>query len=367
MANKLFIPGPVEVAPEILAEMGRPMIGHRSEEFRALYRDVIAGLRALLRTRAHVFTATSSATGIWEAAARNCVRRGCLHLVNGAFSERWEEVTRRNGKPTGVYAVDWGKAHRPDAVARELETGKYDAIAIVHSETSTGVLNPLAEICAAARRFDDVLVLVDAVSSLTTVPIDIDGLGIDVLLAGVQKGFALPPGLAVFTVSERALERARAIPDRGYYFDFEEIARFAARDETPATPAISLLFALRRQLERIGAEGLEARFTRHLEMARRCRAWAKAHGFDLFPEPGREAVGLTCVANTRGIDVPALARFCAARGFTIDAGYGKIKGKTFRIAHMGDTTPADLEALLAVAAEFLAGAGAGAEAGAGPR
>jgi predicted phosphoserine aminotransferase len=352
--KRLFIPGPVEVDPEILAAMATPMIGHRSDSFRKLYKEVIDGLRALLATRAHVFTSTSSATGVWEGAARNCVRRGTLHLVNGAFSERWEEVTRLNARRTGVYAVEWGRAHRADVVKRELESGKYDSIAIVHSETSTGVLDPIAEICDVARRFEDVLVFVDAVSSLTTVPIAPDELGIDVLLAGVQKGFALPPGLAVFTVSERAMARSRTIEDRGYYFNFEVMAQSAAKDETPATPAISILFALRRQLERMRAEGLEARFARHRALAERCRSWATARGFGLFAEPGYETVGLTCIANARGADVEAMAKHCAERGFSLDKGYGKVKGKTFRIAHMGDVTTGELDALLAALDEFLA-------------
>lgn len=353
MAKKLFIPGPVEVHPEILAEMARPMIGHRSDTFRTLYREVLGGLRALLDTKAHVFTSTSSATGVWEGAARNCVRKGTLHLVNGAFGERWEEVTRFNARPTGVYAVEWGKAHRADVVRRELESGKYDSVAVVHSETSTGVLDPLAEICEAARRFEDVLVFVDAVSSLTTVPIAPDALGIDVLLAGVQKGLGLPPGLAVFTVSERAMARSKTIPDRGYYFNFEVLAQSAAKDETPATPAISILYALRRQLERMREEGMPARFARHRALAERCRSWARDCGFALFAEPGYETVGLTCIANTRGVDVDALAKHCAGRGFAVDKGYGKVKGKTFRIAHMGDVTAKELDELLAAMDELL--------------
>lgn len=357
--KKLFIPGPVEVYPEIRDEMARPMIGHRSESFRTLYREVIAGLRWLLGARGgtHVFTSTSSATGVWEGTARNCVRKGTLHLVNGAFSERWEEVTRLNARPTGVLAVDWGKAHRAGDMRRALETGKYDSIAIVHSETSTGVLDPLAELCEVARRFDDVLVFVDAVSSLTTVPIDLDGLGIDVLLAGVQKGFALPPGLAVFTVSERAMARSRGVPDRGYYFNFEVLAQSAAKDETPATPAISILYALRRQLERMREEGLDRRFARHRAMAERTRAWARERGFALFPEAGYEAVGLTCIANARGVDVNAMKAHAAQRGYVLDPGYGKMKGKTFRIAHMGDVTPGELDAFLEALDEFLGTAG----------
>ncbi|MGH7298571.1 MAG: pyridoxal-phosphate-dependent aminotransferase family protein [Polyangiaceae bacterium] len=362
--KKLFIPGPVEVYPEILAEMARPMIGHRSEAFRALYKEVIEGLRWFFSMnragdtpaapRQHVFTSTASATGVWEGASRCCVKKGVLHLVNGAFSERWEEVSRLNGRATGVYAVEWGKAHRAAEVEKHLASGKYDAVAIVHSETSTGVLDPLAEICAVAKKFDGVQVLVDAVSSLTTVPIDVDALGIDVCLASVQKGFALPPGLTVFTVSERALERTKTVADRGYYFAFDAIAQSAAKDETPSTPAISQLFALRKQIERMKAETLERRFARHRDMAMRVRGWAAERGFQLFPEAGFETFGLTCIANTRSIDVKAMAAHAGEKGFALDQGYGKLKGKTFRIAHMGDVTPTEVEELLAALDGFLA-------------
>jgi predicted phosphoserine aminotransferase len=350
---RLFIPGPVEVHPEILAEMARPMIGHRQEVYRALHRDVRAGMQWLFSTKNDVIVSTSSATGVWESCARNGIRKGCLHLTNGNFSERWEETTRLCGKPLGVYALDWGKAHRAEVVMRELETGKYDAIAIVHSETSAGVMDPLEEICEVARRFDDVLIFVDVVSSLATVPIDVDRLGIDVCLAGVQKGVGVPPGLALYSLSQRALDRSKSVADRGYYFNWEILSKHSGHDETPATPPIPQLFALRRQLDRMRAEGLEARFARHRAMAERCRAWAQEAGFGLFPEKGYETIGLTCVANTRGIDVRAMAEHCLARGFAIDQGYGKLRGKTFRIAHMGDTTLADLEELLAVMTEFV--------------
>ena len=351
--KKLFIPGPVEVAPEILAEMARPVIGHRSDGFRTLYKEVIDVLRWVLGTKQHVFTSTASATGVWEGASRCCVKKGVLHLLNGAFSERWEEVSRLNARQTGIYAVEWGKAHRAAEVEKHLATGKYDAIAIVHSETSTGVLDPLAEICAAAKKFDGVQVLVDAVSSLTTLPIDIDGLGIDVCLASVQKGFGLPPGLSVFTVSERALERTKTIADRGYYFAFDAIHQSAVKDETPSTPSVSHLFALRKQLERMKAEGLEARFARHTAMALRVRGWAVERGFQLFAEPGFETSGLTCIANTKNVDVKAMAAHAGEKGFSIDQGYGKLKGKTFRLAHMGDVTLGEVDDLLAALDGFL--------------
>jgi len=350
---RLFLPGPVEVHPDILAEMARPMIGHRQEAYRELHRKVRAGVQWLFSTKNDVIVSTSSATGVWESCARNAIRKGCLQLTNGNFSERWEETTRLCGKPVGTYALEWGLAHKPDALERELATGKYDAVAIVHSETSAGVMDPLEDLCAVARKFDDVLIFVDAVSSAATVPIDVDRLGIDVLLVGVQKGFSVPPGLAFYTLSKRALERSLTMPDRGYYFNWEILSKHSEKDETPATPPIPQLRGLARQIERFKAEGLENRFARHRALAERCRAWAKDRGFGLHAEPGYESIGLTCVSNKRGIDVKALHDFLFERGMAIDQGYGKIRHKTFRLAHMGEIQMSDLDELLGAIDEFI--------------
>ncbi len=350
---RLFLPGPVEVHPEILAECSRPMVGHRQEAYRALHREVRAGMQWLLGTKNDVIVSTSSATGVWESAARNAIVKGCLQLTNGNFSERWEETTRLAGCPVGTYALEWGMAHRPDVVRRELATGKYDAIAIVHSETSAGVMDPLEDLCKAAREFDDVLIFVDAVSSAATVPIEVDRLGIDVLLVGVQKGIGLPPGLALYSLSRRALERSKKVADRGYYFNWEILSKHSEKDETPATPPVGLLFALRRQLERMKAEGLENRYARHRAMAERTRGWARERGFGLWAEPGFESIGLTCVKNARNIDVAALAQFLLERGMAIDQGYGKIRHKSFRLAHMGDLQMDDVNELLGAIDEFL--------------
>jgi predicted phosphoserine aminotransferase len=352
---RLFLPGPIEVHPDILAEMARPMIGHRQEAYRALHREVRAGLQWLFSTKNDVIISTSSATGCWEAAARNGVRKGILHLLNGNFSERWEETSRLCGKKTGTYALDWGRAHRPEELRRHLASGEYDAVAIVHSETSAGVLDPLADLCAVVNEFPDVLLFVDAVSSATTVPIDVDALGIDVMLVGVQKGFGLPPGLAFYTLSARALERSKGLEGRGYYFNWEVLAKSSKNDETPATPPVSQLFGLRKQLERMKTEGLTARYARHAAMAERVRGWAEERGFGLFAEKPWYTNGLTCVNNGRGIDVSAMTKYLReTRRIAIDGGYGKLKGKTFRIAHMADIRPAEIDEVLAGIDEFLA-------------
>jgi len=351
---RLFIPGPTEVRPEVLQAMAQPMIGHRGRAFEDLFARLQPRLRTLFATASRVYISTSSGTGLWEAASRNCVRDGqpILHLVNGAFSERWAQVSAANGKRVVRYDVPWGQAIRPEQVAQALKADHYDAVALVHNETSTGVINPLAEIAAVVREHADTLLLVDAVSSLGGAPVDADGWGLDVCLTSSQKCLALPPGLSFAAVSDRALARAQEVPHRGYYFDFLELERMLARNHTPATPALPLLYALDVQLDRILSEGLPARFARHAHMAARVQAWA-AERFALFAEEGYRSPTLTTIANTRQIDVEALNAFLRERGMQISNGYGRLKGATFRIAHMGDLTLDEIEELLAAIHAFL--------------
>lgn len=348
---QLFIPGPVSVSSEVALAQARPMIGHRGADFETLFARIQPKLRQVFATQHRVYISTSSGTGLQEAAVRNCVRRRCLNLVNGAFSERWHQITLANGKEGVKLEVPWGHAIRPEQVEEALAQGGFDAVTVVHNETSTGVMNPLAEIAQVVKRHEDVLLLVDAVSSLGGVAIDCDGLGLDVLLTSSQKCLGLPPGLSFCAVSDRALERARTVPNRGYYFDFLELEKYLLRNQTPATPAISLLFALDVQLDRMLAEGLEARYARHARMAARVQGWA-AERYALFAEEGYRSLTVTTVSNVRQIDVPALNRHLRAQGMVISDGYGLLKGQTFRIAHMGDTTEADVERLLAAIDAF---------------
>jgi aspartate aminotransferase-like enzyme len=352
MAKKLFIPGPSEVGPEVLRVLSTPQIGHRSGEFQELYARLIPKLKRFLHTSGNLYLSTSSATGMMEGAVRNLVAKRCLNLTCGAFSERWHTITVQNGRAADKLGVEWGKAIRPEAVEDALASGKYDAVTLVHNETSTGVMNPLSEIAAAVRRHPEVMLIVDAVSSMAVVDLDADALGIDLVLAGTQKGFGVPAGLTVFTASARALEKSKSIPDRGYYFDLLEFEKYHQRNQTPATPAIPQIFALDRRMDLIAAMGSERWFGRHLEMARRCRDWARRH-FALYPEPGFESVSLTAIANTRKVAVAELNQKLGQRGMAISNGYGKLKELTFRIGHMGDVGMADLETLLSSIEEIL--------------
>ncbi len=354
--KRLFIPGPTEVRSEHLAAMARPQIGHRSDDFKRLYEGLIPKLQRLLGTNQPVFLFTCSSSGVWEAAIRNGVRRRVLCCVQGAFSERWMKVATANGKEAEALRVDPGKGITADMIDRKLASGEFDAITVVHNETATGVMNPLDEIAAVMRRHPDVMFLVDAVSSMAGTSIPVDEWGIDVCLAGLQKAFALPAGLAVANVSPRAIARAKEIEHRGYYFDFLEMLKYHERGQTPATPAIPQIFALDAQLDDIFAEGLEARYARHQRLAEIVRGWARRN-FAVFAEEGFESPTLTCISNTRGISVGDLNKELGRQWAQISNGYGDLKEKTFRIAHMGDTQEWEIRGLLATIDRILGIAG----------
>ena len=349
---KLHIPGPVEVSAKTFRAFCSPMIGHRGQGFKDLYAKIQPQLQQLLSTRQLVYLSTSSAWGVMEGAVRNLVRKRVLNCMCGAFSDKWLDVSKRCGKEADALQVPWGSPIRPEQVEAKLATGQFDALTLIHNETSTGVMSPLYEIAALKKKFPDVMFIVDAVSSMSAVKMEFDALGIDVLLAGTQKAFAMPPGLAVFVCSPAALAKAATAADRGYYFDFVEFQKNAEQSMTPSTPSIGHVYALSSKLDDIFAEGLEARFARHLKLAGMTRAWAARHGFTLFPEPGFESVTLTCINNGakpggRVADVSKLQKLVKEAGFLIDGGYGKIKGTTFRISNMGDETEETMNQLYA--------------------
>jgi len=348
MHKRLFTPGPTQVRPEILKELATPQIHHRAPEFGELYADIQPKLQQVLQTSNPVYLFTSSSTGAMECAVTNLVEKRCLNLVNGAFSKRWHEITAGNGVPCDVFEQPWDVAIKPEMVEEQLATGKYDAVTLVFNETSTGMMNPLEEISEVVKAHPDVFLLVDAVSGMAGAEIQTDAWGIDFVLAGVQKAFALPAGLAVAATSARALERAGRVPPRSYYFNLPKIHKSHLKNQTPSTPAIPHMYALNAQLNDMLAEGMDHRFARHAKMAGIVQSWAKKH-FDVYPEPGYWSQTLTCIKNTREIDVPALIKtLCDDYNVRISNGYGDIKNKTFRISHMGDAQVDEIEGLLRV-------------------
>jgi len=354
--TKLFIPGPVEVSAKTLAAFASPMIGHRSGEFVKLSQSLQGPLQELFATKQTVLLSTSSAWGVMEASIRNLSQKRVLCCMCGAFSDKWLEVAKRCGREADGLQVEWGRPITPELLEARLSAQDYDAVTLVHNETSTGVMNPLADLAAVVRKFPDVLLIVDTVSSFSAVPIATDALGIDVLLTGSQKALALPPGFSLLAVSERAYERAAQSKDRGYYFDFLEFRKNAAESMTPTTPSIGHLFALRSKLDDIFAEGLAKRFARHAANNALVADWVTRRGFGFFAPEGYRSVSLTCVANKREIDVAALVTSLNQRHrLAIDGGYGKLKGTTFRLSNMGDETPETMQELLDALDDCLEG------------
>jgi aspartate aminotransferase-like enzyme len=351
---KLFIPGPIEVSEKTYRAMCAPMIGHRGSEFKKLYAGIQPRLQTLFGTKRPVFLSTSSAWGVMEGAIRNLTTKKVLNGMCGAFSDKWFDVSKRCGKEAEALQVEWGQAIKPEMIREKLSQGGFDTFTLIHNETSCGVLNPLREIAEVMREFPDVMFIVDTVSSFSTMPIPMDELGIDVLLTGSQKALALPPGLALFAVSERAMKRAETLKDRGYYFDFVEFAKNQEQDMTPSTPCIPLIFALESKLDDIFTEGVEARHARHAALNSQVHEWVRSRGFEFFAPEGYRSLSLTCVANNREVDVAAwIKRLREKHQFVIDGGYGKLKGKTFRISNMGDETKETIAQLLAALDDTL--------------
>ena len=352
--HRMFVPGPVDVADEVLQAQAAPMLPHRSKEFEAIYRRASEKAQQLFLTQYRVFLTASSGTGLQEAAIRNFVDKKVLSCVNGAFADRWHEVAASNGKETEKLAFEWDQPVAPERVAEAVQRGGFEAVTVVHNETSTGLVNPVKEIAAAVRAAaPETLVLVDAVSSLSGGKIEMDAWGLDMVLTSSQKCLALPPGLALGAVSDRAMEKAAKVQNKGWYFDLVRMEKHRLKDSSPATPAMSLIYALDKQLDRILAEGLEARFARHSAMAKRVQDWAEAHDLNMYAPAGFRSQTVTTIKNERGWEVSALNKFLLERGMRIANGYGALKNITFRIAHMGETQMADIEALLEAMEEYL--------------
>ena len=351
----LFIPGPTEVEPELREILSMPLMGHRSKEFVACVQEVCSRLLHLFDTKAHAAFETCPATAMMDAGLRNFVPHGgrTLHLVGGAFAGRWAKISTACGRTPDKLDVAWGQAHSVDLLRKALQTGpKPDAVCITHNETSTGVLQPLQQLAACIREHaPEALILVDTVTSLAGAELHFDDWGLDFAFAGSQKCLALAPGITSYAISNRALQRAESIPDRGFLFDFVKAVPDTVAGKTLATPCVPLVFALRRQLERIlDEEGLQARWQRHLDMQQQTLSWAETQGLQPYvQDPAVRSPTVSCLEVGSG-DTKAMAERALTAGFRMDQGYGDLKGKAFRIGHMGDHQPERLQALLAAIA-----------------
>lgn len=350
MTKKLFIPGPVTVSEDVLEKMGSQMIGHRTKDASELQRRISDKMRKMMYTEEEILLSTSSGSGLMEGAIRSCTKKRAAVFSVGAFGDRWYKMAKGNNVPADLFQSEMGKHTSPEMVEEALATGKYDLVTITHNETSTGIMNPVKEISDVIKKYPDVVFALDTVSSLGGVKIPFDEWGVDIGITSTQKCLGLPPGLAIASFSKKALERAKTVENRGFYLDLLSLYNTIQKKDYqyPSTPSISHMYALDYQLDKIlEQEGLENRFQRHQEMADFVRAWAKEH-FELFAEEQYASNTLTTIKNTKGISVKELNQKLGERGYAISNGYGDLKEKTFRIAHMADTTMDEMKKLLQV-------------------
>ncbi|REK23109.1 MAG: alanine--glyoxylate aminotransferase family protein [Actinobacteria bacterium] len=357
--GRFFLPGPTEVHPDVLAAQTRPMIGHRGPGIVELMQNIEPGLKAMFQTERPVIVSTSSASGLMEAAVRNGVAGGkVLSLVNGAFSSRFSKIAMACGHDVERWEVEWGQVHSPDELADRLARSEFDAVTLSQSETSTGALQDLEAISDVVRQHERALLLVDSVTGVGGAETHTDEWGPDFILTGSQKAVALPPGLAFAVASEAMMERSRNAEAKGWYFDLVDLVDQGIKYQSPATPAVSLLYALEAQVERILAEGMKARWQRHLDMQQRTFEWIDEMndagvGLGVFAAEGHRSPTVTCVTMPGGTGSPELVERVESAGWVIGGGYGKLSDSTFRIGHMGDHTVEELDGLLDVISEAL--------------
>jgi predicted phosphoserine aminotransferase len=345
----LFIPGPVDVRPEILEAMATPVIGHRTKAASELQRRLHDNMQKVFHTKNRILFSTSSGTGLMEGSIRGCTSKRVAVFSVGAFGDRWAKLAEANGKAVDLFKAElFGEAIMPDLVDKVLSTGKYDVLTITHNETSSGVMNPCADIAQVMKKYPDVLWLMDSVSSMAGIKIPVDEWGVDVCITSSQKCLGLPAGLSMASVSQRAYDKAKTVENRGYYLDLVSLWNtIDKRDyQYHTTPSLSHYFALDKQLDYIlNVEGLENRYKRHAELAKITRDWAEAN-FAIPIKPEHRSVTLTVIKNTKNISVSTLNKHLETKGFVISNGYGNMKEKTFRIAHTADCQESTLRELL---------------------
>ncbi len=344
---KLFIPGPTHVPDDVLQSLTVPQIGHRTPEMSELMETLVTGVQKVLYTLNHVYITSHAATGLWEMGIRNGVKKGILHAVNGAFSSKWATVSQKCGMYADSIEYTWGKGIKAEDVDAHLSSGKFDVFAMVHNETSTGVQSDLEAISQMLKsKYPDVLFMVDAVSSMAGSKIEVDNLGIDFILSSTQKAWGLPAGFSICAISDRMIEISKTIENKGYFFDVEVYEKYFAKMQTPTTPSFPHMFGLKYILSKIEKEGLENRWNRHIEMSHYTQNWAKEHGQSLFAEEGCASNTITCINNDQEWDINAINDRLLAKGYRMDRGYGNLRTKAFRIAHMGNVYMEDLQEYL---------------------
>ncbi|WP_338827278.1 pyridoxal-phosphate-dependent aminotransferase family protein [Neomoorella thermoacetica] len=358
----LLLPGPTPVPPQVALAMARPAINHRGPEFKTLWAEVTSGLKDVFQTRAEVVILTASGTGGMEAAVANLISPGekVLVVTIGAFGERFVQICRAFNVEAEVVAFPYGQAADPEVIAERLaaDTGhEIKAILVQHNETSTGVLNDIQAI-SRARGDHPALLIVDSISGLAAADLPMDAWHIDVVIAGSQKAFMLPPGLTMLAVGERAWQAAEKCSNQRFYLDIKKARNSGLKGQTPFTPAVPLLYGLQESLRLLKAETLTGSYARHALMRDMVRAGVRALGLKLLADEAIASPAVTAVCVPEGMkpaDIinPLRERF----GVVVAGGQGAVKDQVFRIGHLGYVSFNDILAGLAALEAVLADAG----------
>jgi len=354
MHKRLFIPGPVEVTEDVLQKMATPQISHRGKEASVLQRNISDKMRKVFETKEEILLSTSSGSGLMEGAVRSCTAKRAAIFSVGAFGNRWFQMCTANAVLADKFESEWGQATTKEMLEEVLSTGKYDLITITMNETSTGLMNNIEELSSVYKKYPEVVVCVDTVSNAAGSEVKVDEWAIDICITSTQKCLGLPPGMSICTFSKKAVERAKKVTNRGLYFDLLGLYECIQKKDYQytSTPSLPHMFALDYQLDKILKEGLHNRYARHIECAEIVREWARKY-FEIFPDEKYMSNTLTNIKNTREISVSDLNKKLGEKGFIISNGYGKLKDKAFRIAHMSETTPQEIRDLLALITQIL--------------
>ena len=352
MSRMLYTVGPVHVAPDTLQSMTKPMITHRSKEYKELHASIVEKVRKALDTDMEVFLVGGSASVFLEGAIRNGASEKTLGISNGSFGDRSIEIAELNGKTVDKVKVPWGKAMKPEHI--DGKVGKdTELVHWVSNESSTGVFSDSVALAKAVREQNpDALTMVDAVTSAFAMDLKVRDIDADAIIFGSQKALALPPGLAVMLCSERMLEKAKTVKNRGFYTDLLKIKKQSDVNYALTTPPVSLMYGLDYQLDKILAEGMQARYRRHQQMADMVRDWADRKMDGVLPEKGYQSNSIG-VINRGSLDFDDFHKKLKAKGYEISNGYGEVKESTFRIGHMGDVQPEGIKELLATMDSIL--------------
>lgn len=340
-----MIPGPTPVPPEVLQALATPMINHRGPEYQALQHEVTENCKKVYQTENDVMIFPSAGTGGLECAVVNVLSPGdkILAISIGVFGDRFATIAEAFGADVDKLSFEWGKAADPAVVAEKLAANKYKAVLVTHNETSTGVTNDMPALAKVFKQYPDMLVLVDSISGLIALPLPTDELGFDVVVAGAQKAFMLPPGLAFLTVSKKAWEAHKTAKMPRFYWDFTKMAKSMEKDQTPFTPALPQLFGLRVSLRMILDEGIENVYARHRKLGSAVRASAKAMGLELFADPAHASNAVTSIRIPAGVSVKDFRNLLLTEYNVVAAGgQQKLKDEIFRIGHLGYCGEADI-------------------------